>query len=142
MFLQKHKSNQTKLPEGQTPKKYYRNLYANLPQSEKDYYCKLANEIKNSQEYISFQKSMKDIKSDSKSEKLLRDYKMIQLELQRCRTNNEKIDSNIIKNIDSIEKRVKNNKKVNNYLKYEKIFMDMMADINIILSNMVENDYK
>lgn len=103
---------------------------------------KLANEIKNSQEYISFQKSMKDIKSDSKSEKLLRDYKMIQLELQRCRTNNEKIDSNIIKNIDSIEKRVKNNKKVNNYLKYEKIFMDMMADINIILSNMVENDYK
>ena len=45
VFLQKHKSTQTKLPEGQTPKKYYKNLYANLPQSEKDYYCKLADEI-------------------------------------------------------------------------------------------------
>jgi len=103
---------------------------------------KLANEIKSSQEYINFQKSMKDIKSDQKSKKLLRDYKMIQLELQRCKAQNEKIDSSIIKNIDSIERKVKSNKKVANYLKYEKIFMDMMTDINIILSNMVEDDYK
>ena len=45
VYFQKQKHSSIKIPEGQTPKKYYTNVYQNLNESEKDFYSKIANEI-------------------------------------------------------------------------------------------------
>jgi hypothetical protein len=45
VYFQKQKNSSVKIPEGQTPKKYYANIYQNLNESEKEFYSKIANEI-------------------------------------------------------------------------------------------------
>ena len=84
---------------------------------------KLANEIKNSKEYIQFRKYMQEVKKDSDCEKLLAEYKVVSVKVQNFMTNNPKE-----------HKR--------NLAKYEQQFTAMMAHINQILSQAVENDYK
>ncbi|MGL5327757.1 MAG: YlbF family regulator [Peptostreptococcaceae bacterium] len=102
---------------------------------------KLADEIKDSKEYKAFYKSMKVIKDDKNSEKLLKEYKLNQMNLQRIQLNNN-LNKDIEKNMNSIQLKIKKNKKVYNYLKNEENFIKMMNNINVILSESVENDYK
>ena len=97
----------------------------------------LASEIKKSKEYKDFQKSMQEVRADEKSENLLKDYKMSQMGFQ-----NKSIDKKTMKRIESLDNKIKNNKKVYNYLKNEEKLMKMMNNINVILSDAVENDYK
>ena len=45
VYFQKQKNSSVKIPEGQTPKKYYATIYQNLNENEKGFYSKIANEI-------------------------------------------------------------------------------------------------
>lgn len=99
---------------------------------------KLAEDIKKSEEYKKFQKSMKEIKKDKKSESILKEYKYYQLKLQRSQVKNNSYEENI----NSIQKQVRKNKKVYNYLENEQNFMKMMNNINAILSEAVNKDYE
>ena len=98
---------------------------------------KLANEIKSSKEYTQFKKYMQEVKKDPESEKLLTEYKMTQVKVQNFTVN----DQNLAK-FESLKKKVFNNKKLSRYLNSEQQFTSMMAHINQILSQAVENDYK
>ena len=67
---------------------------------------KLANEIKNSKEYRNFTKSINELKNDKNSENLLKEYRINQMQLQRYRIKNEKIDKKTaIKFKKNIEKK-------------------------------------
>ena len=103
---------------------------------------KLANEIKNSKEYIQFKKYMREIKADPESEKLLAEYKMSQAKIQNFILNNPKDQKKILTKLESLQKKVVNNKKINRYLNSEQQFTAMMANINQILAKAVEPDYK
>ena len=103
---------------------------------------KLANDIKNSKEYKEFRKYMIEVKNDNETENLLREYRLLQLELQKNAINNKKLDKKGKIKIESIQKRVSKNKTIYNYLISEQKFTSMMDNINKILANVVENDYK
>ena len=96
---------------------------------------KLANEIKSSKEYTQFKKYMQEVKKDPESEKLLTEYKMTQV-------NDQKDQKRNLAKFESLKKKVFNNKKLSRYLNSEQQFTSMMAHINQILSQAVENDYK
>ena len=97
---------------------------------------KLANEIKSSKEYTQFKKYMQEVKKDPESEKLLTEYKMTQVKVQNFTVNDQKDQKR------NLAKFVFNNKKLSRYLNSEQQFTSMMAHINQILSQAVENDYK
>ncbi len=103
---------------------------------------KLANEIKNSKEYIQFKKYMKEIKSDPDSEKLLAEYKLSQAKVQNFIISNPKDKKKSLSKFESLQRKVLNNKKINKYLNSEQQFTNMMNNINQILAQAVENDYK
>ncbi|MDK2563257.1 YlbF family regulator [Romboutsia sedimentorum] len=110
--------------------------------SVNDSAIKLANEIKNSKEYKDFRKYMKDVKNDKECEKLLKDYREIQIKIQTHTIKNVAIDKKTMNKIESTQKRVSNNKKLSNYLTSEQKFTLMMNNINKILAQAVEKDYK
>lgn len=110
--------------------------------SVNDSAIKLANEIKNSKEYKDFRKYMKDVKNDKECEKLLKDYREIQIKIQTHSIKNVAIDKKTMNKIESTQKRVSNNKKLSNYLTSEQKFTLMMNSINKILAQAVEKDYK
>ena len=56
--------------------------------------------------------------------------------------NNQKEQKRNLAKFESLKKRVFNNKKLSRYLNSEQQFTTMMANINQILSQAVENDYK
>lgn len=103
---------------------------------------KLANEIKKSKEYTQFKKYMQEIKNDPESERLLTEYKLSQVKNQNFMINNQKEQKRNQAKLESLHKKVLNNKKVYKYLNSEQEFTAMMANINQILSQTVENDYK
>ena len=103
---------------------------------------KLANEIKRSKEYTQFKKYMQEVKKDPESEKLLTEYKMTQVKVQNFTVNDQKDQKRNLAKFESLKKKVFNNKKLSRYLNSEQQFTSMMAHINQILSQAVENDYK
>ena len=103
---------------------------------------KLANEIKSSKEYINFKKCMQEIKKDSECEKLLADYKINKVKVQNFIQKTPKEHKRNLAKFESLQKKVFNNKKLYRYLQSEQQFTYMMANINQILSQAVENDYK
>lgn len=110
--------------------------------SVKDSAMKLANEIRNSKEYKDFRKNMNEVKKDKSCEKLLKEYQDIQIKAQGYVLRNQEVDKKVIMKLESIGKKVSNNKKVYNYLNSEQRFKSMMDDINKILAKSVEKDYK
>ena len=103
---------------------------------------KLANEIKSSKEYTQFKKYMQEVKKDPESEKLLTEYKMTQVKVQNFTVNDQKDQKRNLAKFESLKKKVFNNKKLSRYWNSEQQFTSMMAHINQILSQAVENDYK
>lgn len=103
---------------------------------------KLASEIKLSDEYKAFKKSMKEVKSDKNSENILKEYRLSQVELQNNTSQNKALDKRLAKKIETIENKIKKNKKVYNYLKNEQNLINMMNKINKILYDAVDKDYK
>ncbi|CEH35309.1 YlbF family regulator [Romboutsia lituseburensis] len=103
---------------------------------------KLANEIKNSKEYKSFKKNMAEIKNDKECEKLLTDYRKAQVQIQNFAMRNQQLDKRTMSKIDIIQKKVYSNKKLCDYLNSEQKFTTMMNNINKILAQAVEKDYK
>lgn len=103
---------------------------------------KLASEIKNSKEYKDFRKSMKEIKSDKECEELLKDYRLAQMQIQSCAVKNQQMDKKTNTKIENTKKKVTNNKKLYNYLTNEQKLTLMMDNINKILAQTVEKDYK
>ena len=103
---------------------------------------KLASEIKLSDEYKAFKKSMKEVKSDKNSENILKEYRLSQVELQNNTSQNKALDKRLAKKIETIENKIKKNKKVYNYLKNEQNLINMMKKINKILYDAVDKDYK
>ncbi|MGL5313476.1 MAG: YlbF family regulator [Peptostreptococcaceae bacterium] len=103
---------------------------------------KLANDIRNSKEYKEFRKYMVEVKSDKETENLLREYRVLQVELQRNAMNNKKMDKKSMMRLESIQKKVASNKTIHNYLVSEQKFTTMMESINKILANVMEKDYK
>lgn len=103
---------------------------------------KLASEIKLSDEYKAFKKSMKEVKSDKNSENILKEYRLSQVELQNNTSQNKALDKRLAKKIETIENKIKKNKKVYNYLKNEQNLINMMNKINKILYDVVDKDYK
>lgn len=103
---------------------------------------KLANDIRSSKEYKEFKKYMIEVKNDKETETLLREYRLLQLELQKNAINNKKLDRKGKSKIESIQKRVSKNQTIYNYLISEQKFTAMMDNINKILANIVEEDYK
>ena len=98
---------------------------------------KLANEIKSSKEYTQFKKYMQEVKKDPETE-----YKMTQVKVQNFTVNDQKDQKRNLAKFESLKKKVFNNKKLSRYLNSEQQFTSMMAHINQILSQAVENDYK
>ncbi len=103
---------------------------------------KLASEIKNSEEYRDFIDNMRNIKNDEDSEHLLGEYKKIAYNLQYATMNNKKLDKKSIKKMEEIQNKIKNNKKIYNYLLAEEKFKLMMDNINKIIAQVVKQDYK
>jgi cell fate (sporulation/competence/biofilm development) regulator YlbF (YheA/YmcA/DUF963 family) len=102
----------------------------------------LARTIKNSNEYKEFKKHMKEVKKDKKASKLLEDLRNKQLELQRSQVLGEQIDQNKINKLEELYKIASSNPKLSYYLQSELRFMQTMEDINKILAEAVEVDYK
>ena len=102
---------------------------------------KLASEIRDSKEYKDFIKNMKEMKKDKNMELLLAEYKKNQYNLQYS-TMNKKIDKKSMKRMEDIQKKVKNNEKIYNYLLAEQKFNIMMDNINNIIAQTVTDDYK
>lgn len=103
---------------------------------------KLANDIRNSKEYKEFRKYMVEVKSDKETENLLKEYRLLQVELQKNAMNNKKMDKKSMVRLESVQKKVSNNKTIYNYLVSEQKFTTMMDSINKILANVMEKDYK
>lgn len=103
---------------------------------------KLASEIKSSKEYRNFRKYMKEVRKDKSSEELLKDYRIVQMEIQQCTIRNLPIDKKSRKRMEDIQKKVSNNKTLSNYLISEQNITKLMDNINKILAKAVEDDYK
>ena len=103
---------------------------------------KLANEIKNSKEYKDFKKSMNEVKNDKECEKLLKEYRAIQIQVQNYTMRNQQLDKRTILKVDNIQRKVASNKKLCDYLNSEHKFTLMMDGINKILAQAVQKDYK
>ncbi|MEF9991958.1 MAG: YlbF family regulator [Romboutsia sp.] len=103
---------------------------------------KLASEIKISKEYKSFKKSMDEVQKDKSSEELLKTYRSIQIEIQNYMVKNQQIDKKNQRRIEGIQQRVSNNKIVSNYLINEQKLNRLMENINKILAQAIENDYR
>lgn len=103
---------------------------------------KLANDIRNSKEYKEFRKYMIQVKKDKETEELLKEYRLLQVELQKNAMNNIKMDKKSKVRLESIQKKVSSNKTIYNYLMSEQKFTTMMDSINKILANVMEKDYK
>jgi cell fate (sporulation/competence/biofilm development) regulator YlbF (YheA/YmcA/DUF963 family) len=102
----------------------------------------LARTIKNSNEYKAFKKNMNEVKKDKTASKLLADLRNRQLDLQRSQVLGEKIDQNKINKLEELYKIASLNPKLSNYLQSELKFMQTMEDINKILAEAVDVDYK
>ena len=85
---------------------------------------------------------MKEIKNDPDSENLLIEYKLSQAKVQNFIINNSKEKKKSLSKFESLQRKVLNNKKINKYLNSEQQFTNMMNNINQILAQAVENDYK
>jgi cell fate (sporulation/competence/biofilm development) regulator YlbF (YheA/YmcA/DUF963 family) len=85
---------------------------------------------------------MQEIKKDPESERLLTEYKMTKVRIQNFMNNNAKEHKRNIARFELLQKKVMSNKKIYKYLSSEQDFTSMMANINQILSQAVENDYK
>lgn len=103
---------------------------------------KLAGEIRNSKEYKKFIAEMKEIKKDKQSEELLTQYKKNQYDLQYSTMNNKKIDKKSLRRMEEIQKKVKNNEKIYNYILAEEKFNLLMDNINKIIAQTIKEDYK
>lgn len=103
---------------------------------------KLASEIKSSKEYIEFVENMKNIKRDKNNEYLLSEYKKTQYNLQYATMNNKKIDKKSLKRMEEIQNKIRNNEKIYDYLLAEQKFNLMMDNINKIIANTIDEDYK
>lgn len=103
---------------------------------------KLASEIRNSKEYKEFRKYMKEIKKDKESEKLLKDYRNIQIQVQGYIMKNQEIDRKTTMKLENIKTKIASSKKLCSYLNSEQKFTLMMNNINKILAQAVEKDYK
>ena len=111
--------------------KHYEEVYTFI-QQQKDRVYSLDN----------FKKYMQEVKKDPESEKLLTEYKMTQVKVQNFTVNDQKDQKRNLAKFESLKKKVFNNKKLSRYLNSEQQFTSMMAHINQILSQAVENDYK
>lgn len=103
---------------------------------------KLANEIKNSKEYKEFKKYMNEVKKDKESERLLKELKIAQVEIQNSMIENKPLDKKRMTKIERIQKDVSKNKKLQKYLECEIQFLSIMDNINRILAQSIEKDYK
>ena len=102
----------------------------------------LARNIKNSNEYKEFKKYMNELKKDKHASKILEELRNAQLDLQRSQVLGGKIDQNKVNKLEEIYKMASLNPKISNYLQSELKFMQIMEDINKIIANAVEVDYK
>lgn len=73
---------------------------------------------------------------------MLIEYKLNQAKVQNFIINNSKDDKKSLSKFESLQRKVLNNKKINRYLNSEQQFTHMMNNINQILAQAVENDYK
>ena len=103
---------------------------------------KLASEIKGSKEYKIFRKNMKDVKNDKKSEELLKEYRDMQIYIQGLAIKGKELDKKMVRKLETIQKKVANNINVSNYLDSEEKFAQMMNNINKIIADSVEKDYR
>ncbi|MGL6107399.1 YlbF family regulator [Romboutsia sp.] len=103
---------------------------------------KLASEIKNSREYKEFKKNMTEVKKDKKLEELLKEYKVTQIEIQSCLMQNKSLDKKSKIKINIIQDEIGKNKKLQQYLICESKFTCMMDNINKILAQTIEKDYR
>lgn len=103
---------------------------------------KLANDIKNSKEYKEFRKYMVEVKNNKETENLLKEYRILQVELQKNAMNNKKMDKKSMARLESVQKKVSSNRTIYNYLVSEQKLTTMMDSINKILANVIEKDYK
>lgn len=103
---------------------------------------KLASEIKSSKEYRNFKKCMKEVRKDKSSEELLKDYRIIQMEIQRGAMTNMTIDKKTRKRMEDMQKKINSNKTLSAYLISEQNITKLMDNINKILAKAVEEDYK
>lgn len=102
----------------------------------------LAGEIKNSKEYKEFKKYMNEIKKDKDAEKILKEYKSTQLEIQKYLIQNRSVDKTSKAKMDSIQSAIGRSRKLQRYLVCEKRFTGMMDNINKIIAQYIEQDYK
>ena len=102
----------------------------------------LANDIKESKEYNNFKDAMQELKQDKDNEDLLKNYKFIKAQMESCKN----VDRNLYLRskglYESIQRKAMKNKKVYKYIEAEQKFTTMMNNINNILAEAVENDYK
>ncbi len=103
---------------------------------------RLASEIKESKEYKEFQKNMKEIREDKECEDLLKNYKFAKVQTQSYSMGDPKLYKKSKMRLDSLQKKINSNKKILRYLKSEQNFSQMMNNINKILAQSVEQDYK
>ena len=64
------------------------------------------------------------------------------MQLQRYRNKNEKIDKKTAIKFESTQKKISKNKKVATYLESEQKINLLMDNINKILAQAIENDYR
>lgn len=102
----------------------------------------LARNIKNSKEYKDFKKYMNEVKKDKNASKTLENLRNTQLEIQRAQVSGEKLNQSKVNKFEEIYKTASSNPKLSNYLQAELKFMQIMEDINKILAEAVEGDYK
>lgn len=103
---------------------------------------KLASEIKNSKEYKIFKSCMREVKKDKNAEALLKDFRNVQMEIQKHNMKNLPLDKKLHRKIENMQKKANSNKTVNNYLTSERNITILMDNINKILAKAIEEDYK
>lgn len=99
----------------------------------------LAKAINESEEYKAFQKSIKELEADKKSEEMVRELKKKQFEIQRASNRGEKASEELVRESQELYHSCIVNQKIANFFQAEFKFTKLMEDVQKIIADSVDN---
>lgn len=103
---------------------------------------KLASELRTSKEYLDFKKSKEDIQKNPEWKEKISQFEKARYELQVFSLKGEQQDKEKIENMQKLYLELIANEQIKNYFELELKFNVMLADVNKIIAESVEDVIK
>lgn len=100
---------------------------------------KLASEIRNSEEYKNYKESKNNIESNIELKKKVEDFEKIRYDVQVLAMQGEKVDDEKNKKLQEMYTILIQNKEIKEYFDLEVKFNIMLADVNKIIAESVQD---